>query len=42
MRKIRMIEVLEGLAINAAMIGLGYLGSSAFVAAFPYALFWVA
>jgi len=35
-------EILNGLAINAAMIALGYLGSLAFAAAFPYTLFWMA
>ena len=31
-------EILNGLVINAAMIGPGYLGSLAFAAAFPYTL----
>lgn len=37
-----MIDIVSGLAINAAMIGLGLLATWAFAAAFPYILVAVA
>jgi hypothetical protein len=40
MRKIK--DLLIGLAINAAMIGVGYLGFLAFATVFPYNPLWVA
>jgi len=41
-KKMKIIDILKGLAINAAMIALGYLASWAFAAVFPYTLVWMA